>query len=459
MLDCFAPRASAETVSITPVAAAELKKLLDRESTKVAAWLESTGFTGAVGQVAMLPDKSGRLARVFVGADAKDWLWALGDLPARLPAGRYELAASADQRQATRAALGWALGSYAFTRYRKRERKAIDLVWPKAADRDLVQHTAEAIWLVRDLVNTPAADLGPAELADAAKSLAKKHGAKFDVIVGEALLKKNFPMVYAVGKGSARAPRLIDFSWGPAKAPRVTLVGKGVCFDSGGLDLKPSSGMKMMKKDMGGAAHALGLASMIMAAKLPVRLRVVIPAVENMVSGNSFRPLDVIPTRKGKTVEIGNTDAEGRLILADALTLADGDKPDLMIDFATLTGAARVALGPDLPAMFTDDEKLAGDLMRHATAEADPMWRLPMWAGYRSGLDSKVADLNNISDSGFAGAIYAALFLKEFVSDTPAWVHFDLYAWNARARPGRPEGGEAMTLRTLYALIEDRFGK
>jgi len=459
MLDCFAPRPSAETVSITPVSAADLKKLLNREPTKVAAWLESTGFTGAVGQVAMLPGENGRLARVFVGADAKDWLWALGDLPTRLPAGRYELDGTSDKRQATRAALGWALGSYAFTRYRKRERKAIDLVWPKAADRDLVEHTAEAIFLVRDLVNTPAADLGPAELADAAKALAKKHKAKFDVIVGEALLKKNFPMVYAVGKGSARAPRLIDFSWGPAKAPRVTLVGKGVCFDSGGLDLKPSSGMKMMKKDMGGAAHALGLASMIMAAKLPVRLRVVIPAVENMVSGNSFRPLDVIPTRKGKTVEIGNTDAEGRLILADALTLADGDKPALMIDFATLTGAARVALGPDLPAMFTDDEKLAGDLAQHAAAEADPMWRLPMWPGYRSGLDSKVADLNNISDSGFAGAIYAALFLKEFVSDTKSWVHFDLYAWNARTRPGRPEGGEAMTLRALFALIEARFGK
>ncbi len=458
MLDCFAPRPSAETVSITPVAAADLKKLLNRESTRTVAWLESTGFTGAVGQVAMLPGEKGRLARVFVGADAKDWLWALGDLPSRLPAGRYELDGG-DKHQATRAALGWALGGYAFSRYRKRERKAIDLVWPKAADRDFVERTAEAIFLVRDLVNTPAADLGPAELADAARVLARKHKAKVDVIVGEALLKKNFPMVYAVGKGSARAPRLIDMTWGPAKAPRVTLVGKGVCFDSGGLDLKPSSGMKMMKKDMGGAAHALGLAAMIMAAKLPVRLRVVIPAVENMVSGNSFRPLDVIPTRKGKTVEIGNTDAEGRLILADALTLADGDKPALMIDFATLTGAARVALGPDLPAMFTDDDGLAADLARHAEAEADPMWRLPLWAGYREGLSSKVADLNNIAESGFAGAIYAALFLKEFVTDTKAWVHFDLYAWNGRTRPGRPEGGEAMTLRALYALVEDRFGK
>jgi leucyl aminopeptidase len=423
----------------------------------VVAWLESTGFNGAAGQLALLPGDNGRLARVFVGTEAEDWLWALGDLPTRLPAGRYALERADNPRQATRAALGWALGSYAFTRYRKRERKAIDLVWPKAADRDYVTRTAEAIYLVRDLVNTPAADLGPAELADAARALARKHRARFQVIVGEALLKRNFPMVHAVGKGSARAPRLIDIAWG-TRGPRITLVGKGVCFDSGGLDLKPSSGMKMMKKDMGGAAHALGLASMVMAAKLPVRLRVLIPAVENMVSGTSFRPLDVVPTRKGLTVEIGNTDAEGRLILADALALGDADKPALMIDFATLTGAARVALGPDLPALFTDHDDLANDILRHATAEADPAWRLPLWRGYRSGLDSKVADLNNISESGFAGAIYAALFLKEFVSDTTPWAHFDIYAWNNRTRPGRPEGGEAMVLRGLFALLKERFG-
>ncbi|MCC7048490.1 MAG: leucyl aminopeptidase family protein [Alphaproteobacteria bacterium] len=457
MLDCFAPRPSAEAVPILPVAATALKRILDREPTRVVAWLESTGFTGAAGQVAMLPGDNGRLARVFVGVEGDDLLWALGDLPGRLPAGRYRLDGAADARQATRAALGWALGSYAFTRYRKRERKAIDLVWPKEANRDHVQHAAEAVYLVRDLINTPAADMGPAELADAARALARKHGAKIQVTVGDQLLKHNFPMVHAVGKGSARAPRMIDLSWG-ARGPRITLVGKGVCFDSGGLDLKPSSGMKMMKKDMGGAAHALGLASMIMAAKLPVRLRVIVPAVENMVSGTSFRPLDVVPTRKGLTVEIGNTDAEGRLILADALALGDADKPALMIDFATLTGAARVALGPDLPALFTDNDDLANDIQRHATAEADSAWRLPLWRGYRSGLDSKVADLNNIADSGFAGAIYAALFLKEFVSDTTPWAHFDLYAWNSRARPGRPEGGEAVMLRALFALVKERFG-
>ncbi len=459
MLDCFAPRPSPETVPIVPVGAADLKKRLEAQSTATVAWLESTGFKGKAGQLALLPGRNGRLARIFVGIDKEDPLWALADLPSRLPAGRYALDATYDRGQATRAALGWALGHYAFVRYRKRERKAIDLVWPRAADRDLVVHTAEAVYLVRDLINTPAADLGPAELAHAAKALARRHRAQCSVIVGDALLKRDYPMIHAVGKGSARAPRLIDIAWGPAKGPRVTLVGKGVCFDSGGYDLKPSSGMKLMKKDMGGAAHALGLASMIMASRLPVRLRVLIPAVENMVSGTAFRPLDVLRTRKGLTVEIGNTDAEGRLILADALAEADRDKPALLVDFATLTGAARVALGPDLPALFTDHDDLADDLLRHGREENDPMWRLPLWRAYRPGLDSKVADLNNISDSSFAGAIYAALFLKEFVADSTPWAHFDVYAWNSRPRPGRPEGGEAMALRAVYALIKARFGK
>ncbi|MCK6452433.1 MAG: leucyl aminopeptidase family protein [Alphaproteobacteria bacterium] len=463
MLDCFAPRPSPETVPVVPVGAADLKKRLEAGSTRTVAWLESTGFKAKAGQIALLPGRNGRLARVFVGTDggagAEDSLWALADLPSRLPAGRYALDAKYDRRQATRAALGWALGHYAFGRYRKRERKPIDLVWPRAADRDHVVHVAEAVYLVRDLINTPAADLGPAELADAAKALARRHRAQCSVIVGDALLKRDYPMIHAVGKGSARAPRLIDISWGPARAPRVTLVGKGVCFDSGGYDLKPSAGMKLMKKDMGGAAHALGLASLIMASKLRLRLRVLIPAVENMVSGTAFRPLDVLRTRKGLTVEIGNTDAEGRLILADALAEADRDKPELLVDFATLTGAARVALGPDLPALFTDHDDLADDLLRHGRDEADPMWRLPLWRPYRPGLDSKVADLNNISDSSFAGAITAALFLKEFVADTTRWAHFDLYAWNGRARPGRPEGGEAMALRAVYALIRERFGR
>ncbi len=457
MLDCFTKSPSSDAVPIQPIAKGEAKKRIERLKPRLRAWLGASGFTGATGQLQLAPDENGGLERVFVGAGDGDARWVLGDLPGRLPAGRYRLDAGYTKHGATAAALGWALGCYSFDRYKKRAKKSIVLDMPEKADRAYVERTAEAIYLVRDLTNTPAADLGPEELAVAAQALARKHGAKCHVILGDALLKQNYPLVHGVGKGSARAPRLIDITWG-TRGPRLALVGKGVCFDSGGLDLKNSAGMKMMKKDMGGAAHALGLASMIMAAKLKVRLRVLIPAVENMVSGNSFRPLDVLNSRKGLTVEIGNTDAEGRLILADALAEADRDDPDLLIDFATLTGAARVALGPDLPALFTMHDDLAAAIQKHGTEEGDPCWRLPLWAGYRQGLDSKVADINNISDSGFAGAIYAALFLKEFVSDETRWVHIDLFAWNARSRPGRPEGAEAMTLRALYALIEDRWG-
>ncbi len=458
MLDCFAQRPSDDSVPIQPVAKAELEKKLGKLPALEAQWLKAAGFTGAEGQVQLAPDARGGIARVFVGAgDGKETLWLLGDLPNRLPQGRYRLDAPYNARQATQAALGWALGAYAFTRYKKRENKAAALDFPARADRAHVERAAAAIWLVRDLINTPAADLGPGELAEAAQKLARQHGARCRVIAGDALLKQNFPMIHAVGKASARAPRLIDLAWG-ARGPRVALVGKGVCFDSGGLDLKPSAGMKMMKKDMGGAAHALGLASMIMAAKLKVRLRVLVPAVENMVAGNAMRPLDVLKTRKGLTVEVGNTDAEGRLILADALAEACRDKPALLIDFATLTGAARVALGPDLPALFANRDGLAREIERFAAAESDPCWRLPLWRGYKSGLDSKVADLNNVAESGFAGAIYAALFLDAFVDDAVPWAHFDLFAWNNKTRPGRPEGGEAMTLRALYALIERRYG-
>jgi leucyl aminopeptidase len=458
MLDCLASRPSDDSVPIQPVAKLELDRKLAKLPPRQARWLKAAGFTGAEGQVQLAPGENGGIERVFVGAgDGKEPLWVLGDLPSRLPGGRYRLDTGYDGRQATRAALGWALGAYAFARYKKRENKGATLDVPAKADRSAVERAAEAIYLVRDLINTPAADLGPGELAEAAQKLARQHGAQCRVIVGNALLKQNFPMVHAVGKASARAPRLIDLAWG-ARGPRVTLVGKGVCFDSGGLDLKPSAGMKMMKKDMGGAAHALGLAAMIMAAKLKVRLRVLVPAVENMVSGNAMRPLDVLKSRKGLTVEVGNTDAEGRLVLADALTEACRDKPALLLDFATLTGAARVALGPELPALFANRDGLAREIERFAAAESDPCWRLPLWRGYKSGLDSRVADLNNISESGFAGAIYAALFLQAFVDDAVPWAHFDLFAWNNKTKPGRPEGGEAMMLRALYALIAHRFG-
>src|SRR5581483_2651993 len=308
---------------------------------------------------------------------------------------------------------------------------------------------ADGVALARDLVNTPANDMGPAELADTARGIAEKYGASFRSIVGEDLLKQNFPLIHAVGRASPRAPRLVDFTWGDAAHPKITLVGKGVCFDTGGLDIKPDSAMLIMKKDMGGAANVLAAARMIMDAKLKVRLRVLMPAVENAIAGEAFRPLDVYKSRKGITVEIGNTDAEGRLVLADALALADEEAPALIVDMATLTGAARVALGPELPPFFTHDDALAADLMRHAQAERDPMWRLPLWRPYDSMLESKVADINNVGGS-FAGSITAALFLNRFVTAAKAWAHFDIYAWTPSAKPARPDGGECQVARALY---------
>ena len=429
------------------------------------AWVAASGFRVQPGGFCLLPGASGALEEVLLVIDADEPIWSFAGLPTALPAGTYRLDQGLRPGTASRAALGWALGSYAFTRYKANKgrggagqgtngREPARLVWPKAAAQAQVVHTAEAIALVRDLVNTPANDMGPAQLAEAAKALARRHGAKCSVIVGDSLLKRNYPAIHAVGRAAAEEPRLIDLRWG-SKGPKVTLVGKGVCFDSGGLDLKPAAGMKLMKKDMGGAAHVLGLASLIMAEKLPLRLRVLIPAVENAVAGNAFRPLDVLQTRKGLTVEVGNTDAEGRLVLCDALAEADSEKPEMLIDFATLTGAARVALGPDLPAMFCNDDKLAGVILRQGAAEGDPLWRLPLFKGYRQGLDSKVADLNNISNSPYGGAITAALFLEQFVSPATRWAHFDVMAWNVVGRPGRPEGGEAMGLRAVYAAIAE----
>jgi leucyl aminopeptidase len=349
------------------------------------------------------------------------------------------------------------MGTYAFDRYKKAARRAAKLVLPPGVDGAEVSRIAQNLFTARDLINMPANDLGPVELERAARELAAPHKAKISVVSGAAL-KRNYPLIAAVGQGSVRAPRLIDLQWGKPNAPRVTLVGKGVCFDSGGYDIKPSSGMLRMKKDMGGAAVVLAVAGMVMGAKLNVRLRVLIPAVENSVSGDAIRPGDIFPSRKGLTVEIGNTDAEGRLVLADALSDADDEKPDLLIDVATLTGAARVATGMELPPFFTDDEKLATALMTAATQTQDPVWRLPLWRGYESTLSSPIADLNNNPSSGFAGAITAALFLNRFVSNTKSWLHLDIPAWIDRARPGRPLGGEGNTARALYALLQARYG-
>ncbi|MCK0197108.1 leucyl aminopeptidase family protein [Ancylobacter sp. 6x-1] len=420
------------------------------------AFAEACGFRGDPGAVQVLPDSEGGVGGVLFGFDPEADPLGCGKLATSLPAGDYRFAnAVADP---SLAALAFALGGYRFERYRTRKGARARLVVPAGVDVAALRRTAESVALTRDLVNTPANDLGPAELEDAVRNVASAFGAEVAVIAGDDLLAANFPMIHAVGKASPRAPRLIDLTWGPADAPKVTLVGKGVCFDTGGLDIKPSSGMLLMKKDMGGAANALGLARMIMARGLKVRLRLLIPAVENAISGLAFRPGDILPSRKGLTVEIGNTDAEGRLVLGDALAYADEEAPELMIDFATLTGAARVALGPQLPPAYTDDEALAATLARHAAAQADPLWRMPLWQPYASMLDSPIADINNAPGSGFAGSITAALFLKRFVERASSWLHLDIYAWNPSARPGRPEGGEAQTIRALDALIAERYG-
>ncbi|MFB0489205.1 leucyl aminopeptidase [Methylobacterium sp. OAE515] len=418
----------------------------------------AVGFKPKAGSLALLPGPDGTLARVLFGlgdpeAGAYDRLLA-GKLPGLLPEGTFRLENAPEPAEA---ALAWLMGSYRFGRYRSAGGTKARLAAPAGIDAAEVERIAAAMALGRDLVNTPANDLGPDEIEAAARALAARHGAAVSVTQGDAL-ERAFPLIHAVGAASPRAPRLIDLTWGPAEAPRVTLVGKGVAFDTGGLDIKPSAAMLLMKKDMGGAAAALAAADMVMGAGLNLRLRVLIPAVENAVSGNAFRPGDVLPSRAGLSVEIGNTDAEGRLILADALTLADAEGPELILDFSTLTGAARVALGPDLPAFFTEDEALAGAVTEAGLRAIDPVWRMPLHAPYASLLDSKVADLNNVSGGPFAGAITAALFLRRFAPKTKAHGHFDLYGWNPSTKPGRPEGGEVQTARLTYALLKARYG-
>ncbi len=424
-----------------------------------AAFAEASGFKPTPGQFLLLPDEKGAVAGALLAFDAASApvrdSFVAGKLSAHLPAGIWRFASPPPEPRL--AALAFALGTYRFRRYRSGEEKKVQLEIPEGVDGAEASRIVDAVFLVRDLVNTPANDMGPTEIEEAARTLAKRFGATISSVVGDDLLKENLPLVHAVGRAADRAPRLIDMRWGNPSHPKVTLVGKGVSFDTGGLDIKPASGMLLMKKDMGGAANALGLASMVMDAKLPVYLRVVIPAVENSISGSAFRPGDILKSRKGITVEIGNTDAEGRLILADALALADEDSPEIIIDFATLTGAARVALGPELPPAYTDDDEFAAALERHAKAEADPLWRMPLWRPYASMLESKIADINNVSSGAFAGSITAALFLARFVERAKSWLHLDIFAWNASAKPGRPEGGEAMTIRALFALLKERY--
>ncbi len=427
------------------------------------AYAKASGFEPKAGRHCLLPAPDGTLACVLFGverADAPKYDSFLpGKLATLLPAGTYEFVdLPGGAKAAEQAALAWCLSGYRFTLYRKQTSEQPVLLCPEGVDGTRLRRIVEGVTLARDLVNTPANDMGPSALEKAACDLGEKYGLKPCVIAGDDLLKYNFPLIHAVGRAAHEAPRLVDFVFGPPDAPKVTLVGKGVCFDTGGLDIKPSSAMLLMKKDMAGAATALALAHMIMDAKLRVRLRVLIPIVENAVSSNSFRPGDVCASRKGLHVEIGNTDAEGRLILADALALAAEEKPDLLMDFATLTGAARVALGPDLPPFYTGDDKLAAEIAEAGMAEHDPVWRLPLWEAYDSLLDSKVADLNNVSSGPFAGSVTAALFLRRFVEGAASWVHFDIYGWNPSTKLGRPEGGETQAARLLYALLEKRYG-
>ena len=450
---------AADVVPVTFVSTDTYPRLRDALPAPQRGFADAAGFEPKPGRHLLLPGDGGRLGGVLFGIEpesktAKD-LFLPGRLPALLPAGTYRFAnAPHDMRLA---ALAFALGAYRFTRYRKTDVKAVALEIPDGVDGADLERIVEGVTLGRDLVNTPANDMGPDDLEQVARRLAERFGAEIAVITGDELLARNLPLIHAVGRASARAPRLIDLRYGDPTHPRVTLVGKGVVFDTGGLDIKPDSAMLLMKKDMGGAAATLALAHMIMDAGLKLRLRVLIPAVENAVSGNAFRPLDVYPSRKGLTVEIGNTDAEGRLVLADALALADEEAPDLLIDMGTLTGAARVALGPELPPFYTDDEDLAAELARCAAAENDPMWRLPLWRPYDALLDSKIADVNNISGGSFAGSITCALFLNRFVAAARRWLHLDIYAWNPSTRSGRPEGGECQAARALYALLSARY--
>jgi leucyl aminopeptidase len=422
-------------------------------------WASANGFSGEAGRLLTVPGENGAVGAALYGLGDETSGFApllTGTLGRTLQSGNWHFGNRPDDPEL--AVLGVLLGGYAFTRYGKKPGNEIRFGLPEGVDPDRVRRLAEGTFVTRDLINTPANDMGPEALEAAARALARRFKAKVSVVKGEALVARNFPMIHAVGRAGAEAPRLIDISWGPAGAPKVTLVGKGVCFDTGGLDIKTASGMLLMKKDMGGAANVLGLASMIMGAGPKLRLRVLIPAVENAIAGNAFRPGDVLKSRKGFTVEIGNTDAEGRLVLADALALADEEAPDLLIDMATLTGAARVALGPDLAPFYTDDDALASEIATASDATADPAWRMPLWAPYARKLSSKIADMNNVTSDGFAGSVTAALFLKRFVEKAATWAHFDIYGWNPVDRPHGLVGGEAQAIRALEAIIVRRYG-
>jgi leucyl aminopeptidase len=460
----FEDRDAAAARPLWLVAEGDLAAWLASQDEATRAWLTALRFRAERHQVTCIARPDGSVSGAVLGLGALGSIgalepWHVAGAVDRLPGGPWRIETPLPAEAATAAALGWAHGSYRFERYRSKPKAAASavLVPPQLADMAYVRHTAASIAMARDFINMPAADLTPERLADEALALARANGAEGRCIMGDAL-REGYPAIHAVGQASAVAPRLVDFTWGDPAAPKVTLVGKGVCFDTGGLDIKPAAGMLLMKKDMGGAACVLALARMVMESALPVRLRVLVPAVENSISGNAYRPGDVLRTRKGVTVEIGNTDAEGRLILCDALALADTEQPDLLIDLATLTGAARVALGPELPAVFGTRDETVDALLRHGRRVADPLWPMPLWAGYDDDIASKIADVNNASSSTFAGAIIGGLFLKRFVTESKDWLHVDLFGWNPKDRPGRPVGAEPQAVRALYALLAERYG-
>ncbi len=456
-LSCFQDKREQSTLPIFVVSVDDYSTWINSAPEEIQAWLGGNRFKAKPGACALLPQTGGCAGALITVRDPHN-PWEFAGLTKILPEGSFEAEPELDAEVAHALCLGWLLSSYQFTKYKSsNSRPKRKLVWPEEAPRSEVLALGEGICLARDLINTPASDMGPEEMARVAEHLCKEHKAKLKVTVGDQLLTENYPMIHAVGRASSRTPRLIDLRWGKKSHPKLTLVGKGVCFDTGGLDIKPAQYMKLMKKDMGGAGFILGLAHTIMSHDLPVQLRVLVPAVENSVSGNAMRPLDVLSTRKGVTVEVGDTDAEGRLVLGDALFEAQGEKPDLIVDAATLTGAARVALGTEIPVVFSNRDTTYSDLLRASESTHDPLWRLPLFDGYRRKLESKVADLSNISTDSFGGAITAALFLREFASRDQDWLHIDTMGFNLEARPGRPYGGEALGLLAVFRMLRERY--
>jgi len=444
-------------IPLYPVSAAQFEQWLSSLPDIQQKWLKASGFHAKPGEVCSLPAANGELFGYAFGMAEQGWLYQLAPLPAKLAPGTYTLMSDWTPKQRLQASLGWGLACYQFSMYLKTKTEMPSL----SVDEDIAEGAERLLGaqsLVRDLINTPTEDMGPAQLADAVQRQADQFGAHVTVVHGVDLLTKNFPAIHAVGRASGREPRLVKLEWGDEDHPVLALCGKGVCFDTGGLNLKPATGMALMKKDMGGAAHVLALARLIMEAKLPVRLLVLIPAVENSVSGNAYRPGDVIPTRKGLTIEIGNTDAEGRVVLADALAYACEYDPDMVIDFATLTGAARTAMGTDLPPIFSNDITIANEIVAAGDIEEDPLWAFPLYQPYKELLKSQIADVNNMAKTPFGGCITAALFLEHFVNDETNWVHIDTFGWNQTARPGRPIGGEALGLRAVFHYLKNRYG-